>query len=151
MTLIDLLKKLDHAIDYYDQKYLVNCGGCCIVAYYVAKQLERRNISYECMFITEESQHSPEQIEFTLEEKAWGEFPTGEFTCNHYCLVVGNYILNYGYDTKYSKIISPYVNAHDLKNICKHGSWNDCYDTKHNNAIRRKINKIFKEYDNSRG
>ena len=39
------------------------------------------------------------------------------------------------------------VNFSDLEWIYNTGSWNDVYDTRYNNPIRKRLNSIFNKYE----
>lgn len=42
-----LVRNLNELCDNLVKEYDVNCGGCCYVAYEIAKHLDRFHISYE--------------------------------------------------------------------------------------------------------
>lgn len=121
MTRKQLFKELNTLCIKLDNEWNINRGGCCYVAYVLAKYLE------EC------------EIPFIVREY--------ESPC-HYVVEVSDRCLNRsGFDGYYI----PYDwNSNDLLNIYKKGSWNWVYKVKHNSAIHLKIKAIFNKYGHKR-
>ena len=102
-----------------DEKYNINNGGCCYVAYCIAKQLELHNIPFKI-------------IHYNL------------FGC-HYAIKVSDRYLNRSDFRK--KEIFKVMNccADELLNIYYSESWNQAYDVKHNLLVRKLIQELFNE------
>lgn len=120
MTRKQLFKELNTLCTKLDDEWDINCGGCCYVAYVLAKYLEE----YKIPFIVRDY-----------------DFPT------HYVVEVSDRCLNRGgFDGCY---ISYDWTSDKLLDIYKTSSWNKYYDVKHNSAVHLKIKAVFNKYGNS--
>lgn len=121
MTRNQLFKELNALCIKLDKEWDINCGGCCYVAYVLAKYLEEYNISFVIRHY-----YDP---------------------C-HYVVEVPDRCLNRGgFNGEYESLDWDYI---DLMNIYKTESWNKYYDIKHNSAVHLKIKAIFNKYGHKR-
>lgn len=121
MTKRQLFKELNALCIKLDNIYNINNGGCCYVAYVLAKYLEEY------------------KIPFTVREY---DFPS------HYVVEVSRGCLNRsgfnGYYESYN------WDSNSLLKMYREYSWNTRYNVKHNSAVHLKIKAIFNKYGNSR-
>lgn len=102
-----------------DEKYNINNGGCCYVAYCIAKQLELHNIPFKI-------------VHYNL------------FGC-HYAIKVSDRYLNRS-DFKKEEIFKVMdCCADELLNIYYSENWNEAYNVKHNLIVRKLIRELFNE------
>lgn len=139
----ELLRKLH-------TRYDINCGGCCFVAYIIARELEKRELFDYALRIYDYGldQYSPKKLYYNIINNINGT-PCGDNTSVHYTLVYNNYEVNKLKDS-YSDLYFvdiPEVNANDIKRIYTYGTWNDEYSPSNNKFVSRFINIIFKNYD----
>jgi len=121
-----LFKKLNELCLDLEDKYSINCGGCCYVAACIAEQLEIYNIPFTIIHYDEcschyaikvsdryinRSDYKKKEITEELEESSW-----------------------YLFDEYYANI----------------GYWNNTYNKKYNSTVKRKIKSTFKKCENSR-
>lgn len=141
----ELTTKLSVLCRKLDDKYDVNNGGCCFLAYCIARELEKRDISFDLVLYDDEL-----PSEFTLynniKEHNKDRIPLGHFTVAHYTLRIGNVIINSSeWPDEYQVVKN--ISCSDIKYIYYHGSWNRLYNRKYNRVISRLVHKFFKDYD----
>lgn len=100
-----------------DNRYNINCGGCCYVAACIAEQLELYNISFKI-------------IHYDI------------YHC-HYAIKVSDRYINRDYHTKKEIYEILDWNSNKLFERYYNEGWNFCYKTKHNNVVRNEIQKLF--------
>lgn len=141
-----LCRSINSLCVYLKETYLINCGGCCYVAYLIAKHLDKLNIKYDLVIDNCSSKnkfHITEEIISHNINLLKENSVIGEYTCNHYSLRLKSIgIINKGYKNNYRYFI-PNINHNHIKWIYDNGSWNDCYDVRNNNVIEKIINSFF--------
>lgn len=150
MTLQRLLRKLeDECLSLHDD-YKINSGGCCFLAYIIAKEFDKRDIDYSLVIGDDYRNRDYNSIYNEVISKTQNDLEdesvVGYNTMNHYFLNVEGFYLNSnnGYNIQWTIPVSDYT---PIKWIWEHGEWNSWYDTANNNEIIKRIKSIFKEYD----
>lgn len=114
-----LFTKLNQLCLELDNKYFVNCGGCCYVAACIAEQLERFDIPFEIVHY--------------------------DICGCHYAIKVSDrYINRSDYKKKEIYEILDY-SSEEMFDIYYNGNWNSTYKRKYNSIVHRKIKNLFNE------
>lgn len=150
---VKFFNKLNSLCDFLDENYDINWGGCCFVAYAIAKQLDRYNIPYELYVYDKEyvkdQKLISEEVRSNIQNYEDTNSVVGDYTCNHYFLK----ILDYGFinQSEFTEEHLMYkideITYHDINWIYENGDWNDNYNDEYNNQIIEFINTLFKEYE----
>lgn len=111
-----------------DTLYYINDGGCCFLAYVIAKYLEQEDISYKVLII---------------DNKPIGKFKELKAVA-HVCIVIKNDILNYdcGYDVMNKKYFTN-ITSDDLLNYYNKNNWCTLYNRADNAFIELIFNKLM--------
>lgn len=126
---MNFFEYLDDLCIYLDDKYNINNGGCCFVAYCIAFELEQRNIPFKVYICDEDLDKN---------------------TAGHYAIEVNNILINQSdwgkcdFDTKKK------LKSKTLLSRYKKGNWNCRYSKRWNLIVKTKIHSKFLEYDNHR-
>lgn len=145
-----LVENLNELCDALIDEFDINCGGCCYVAYEIAKHLDRFHIDYE-LHIANDCPLNQEKINKEVRSKRQGVgfgSVTGDFTCCHYFLAVkGGGLVNGGnpYDGHRIYVITG-INHRNLNWIYRNSCWNSVYKRKNNKLIKKIISLHFKQY-----
>ena len=124
MSRKELFKRINALCEELNEKYYINCGGCCFVAYCLAEQLEIYNIPYTII--------------------RYGRN-------KHYSIKVSDRYLNRDYYRK--EEIRDYLttwNSKDLLDYYHNNYWNRSYETKYNGCVKKYIKAVFDKYGNNR-
>lgn len=126
--------KLNNLCEYLDDKYHINHGGCCFIAYCISRMLEK------------------DKIPFTVCVLGYREFPSMrsiDFGQNHYYLQIGNIDINYSecYCTELSNFSN--VTSRMLLFHYNKYEWNDYYDFSNNLMIKKFIEASYNEFISS--
>lgn len=114
-----LFTKLNQLCLELDNKYNINCGGCCYIAACIAEQLERFDIPFEIVHY--------------------------DICGCHYAIKVSDrYINRSDYKKKEIYEILDY-SSEEMFDIYYNGDWNSTYERKYNSIVHRKIKKLFNE------
>ena len=114
-----LFTKLNQLCLELDNKYNINCGGCCYVAACIAEQLESFNIPFEI-------------IHYDM------------CGCHYAIKVSDRYINRSGYrKNEIYEIL--YCDSEKMFSIYYNRSWNNTYKKKYNSVVHRKIKELFNE------
>ena len=114
-----LFTKLNKLCLELDNKYNINCGGCCYVAACIAEQLESFNIPFEI-------------IHYDM--------------CGcHYAIKVSDRCINRSGYRKNEIYEILYYNSEKMFSIYYNRSWNNTYKKKYNSVVHRKIKELFNE------
>lgn len=114
-----LFTKLNQLCLELDDKYNINCGGCCYIAACIAEQLERFNIPFEI-------------VHYDI------------YGCHYAIKVSDRYINRSDYKKKEIYEILDY-SSEEMFDIYYNGDWNKTYKRKYNSIVHRKIKKLFNE------
>lgn len=149
-----LITDINEVCKKLDRKWDINSGGCCLVSAAIAEGLERFNIKYKVVlyYSRYRGPYGALEVRKNIKTKDIDSFPNGDETGSHYTIYIPsvNTILNSSYfkdDYYYRKTMVSKITCKDLQWIYNTGCWNDCYDTKHNISVRKKINSIFNKYE----
>ena len=114
-----LFTKLNQLCLELDNKYFVNCGGCCYIAACIAEQLEKFDIPFEIVHY--------------------------DICGCHYAIKVSDrYINRSDYKKKEIYEILDY-SSEEMFDVYYNGDWNSTYKRKYNSIVRRKIKNLFNE------
>ena len=114
-----LFTKLNQLCLELDNKYFVNCGGCCYIAACIAEQLEKFDIPFEIVHY--------------------------DICGCHYAIKVSDrYINRSDYKKKEIYEILDY-SSKEMFDVYYNGDWNSTYKRKYNSIVRRKIKNLFNE------
>lgn len=135
ITVSSIAWKMDNVCELLDHIYDVNCGGCCYVAYCLAKLLQEDDIEYEVVVISD-------SCDDLLDCDLISDIPC---SCTHYgistigglinindCDLSSNYV-QYFYD----------VNPEELKEHYENSDWNNCYNTNENEFIWETLKRFY--------
>lgn len=123
-----LSKFLDQLCNFLDNTYCINCGGCCFVAYIVAKLLEKDGIEYSV-------------IVYDCEFKSFYDIDCAQY---HYAIKVGDIIIN-GYEDDEEYVSFNNVCANDLRDHYNECYWNNEYHKKHNSFIKKILTVFYND------
>ena len=81
-----------------DDRYDINRGGCCYVAYVIAKLLDKYQVENYYLGLISDQEKYVEALEYNTRFHIKKDFPNSlmikEGTCNHYFIIFQNYIKN---------------------------------------------------------
>ena len=126
-----LAERLDKLCKFLDDEYDINAGGCCYVAYCLAKLLSKDQFDFKVIIYEE----------YELGDKFSKVFDNHY----HYAIDIGNYIINSAEcDEDESLYKNTYYNvkASEILDHYKNHSWNDYYNSSKNRFISKTI-QIF--------
>lgn len=138
--------ELNKLCEFLDATYNVNCGGCCYVSYLIAKKLEELGVKYKVIFFDEELEDiKAKDIKDAIKTKNLNHIGCGDFTCNHYAIVIDDQIVNGGaYEGEANLKVA--ITSKELQWIYKTGDWNDTYNIGLNAILRNYINTFFNAF-----
>lgn len=146
-SILNLINNLNKLFVKLDKRYDINCGGCCYVAYLIARELEKRELYDFKLRIYNYSleDYSVDNIRFNIINNK-DRLPCRSCTVYHYSIVYDQYEINESDEgLDYLDIDNLYSN--DIERLYHYGDWNDCYDTVNNIFVERFIKIIFNNYD----
>lgn len=114
--------EINFILEELNNKYHFNSGGCCYVAYLIAKELERIGDPFQLVV-----QSSSTRVG------------------NHYCLCS----LKFGFineDIRYDQRVIFTASSETIKRIYDENGWSMKYDTRNNKALEKEIKHIFSIY-----
>ena len=126
-----LAERLNKLCRFLDEEYDVNCGGCCYIAYCLARLLSRDEFKFKVIIYED----------YELEEK-FSEVARSHY---HYAISIGKYTINAADcddDDSFCRNVYTGVKASELLSHYQKCSWNDCYNTQKNQFIFKTI-KVF--------
>ena len=128
-----MASRLNNLFSFLGDIYDINSGGCCYIAYLIAKLLESDNISYKVVVYNR------------LPIKG-RKFSKLTHNCNHYCISVGDYLINNdNWEASYTKFYSK-VSSDDLLQHYLKYTWNDDYDTSENEFLSKVIPMFYYDF-----
>lgn len=130
-NLDELFYKLNSLFYFLDDTYKINSGGCCFVASVLARLFEKDGIEFSV-------------IVYDCEYDNFYDIDCSQY---HYTLRLGENILNAYDECYYSEFFN--VCAKDLEEHYKECNWNDCYNRKRNNYIKRIIKNFYNDFTSS--
>lgn len=140
------IQKLENLLKSLDNKFYINEGGCCYVAYIIAKYLDKLNIPYSLIIYNRvKISLSNKDVIYNIKNNI-GNYPIRFHTCNHYTLKIGNIIINTSQGYRYSYELKN-ITHKDIRMIYNRGCWNPTYRIRHNENVRKSIHNFFKPYE----
>ena len=147
-------KRINSLCEFLNETYSVNYGGCCFLAFLIARHLDKLGLKYNLViydyYIKDQTQIKHE-VTSCHRNKGFKNSVTGDYACDHYCLQLrGAGILNgcdYRYSSNYYRYSIPDISYKNIRWIYRNSSWNDYYEVRHNKTIKNIVNKFFKEYE----
>ena len=151
-----LQRSLNNLCLQLNNKYLINNGGCCFVAYLIAFHLDRLGLRYKLLIITNEFKDDisiSSEVHSRVRNNSRRTSIVGSGTCNHYALYLegGGTINVGGFSTFLNKYLIEDVNSSDIKWIYRSGRWNPEYNVHNNRIIRKTFNAFFNGYEERNG
>lgn len=149
-----IVKDLNDLCNTLIEEYDINSGGCCFVAYVIAKQLDKLHIKYSLQV----SDYYPkDEVAINREVRnkkrnACDTFSvTGFNTCSHYYLKVegGGNVNQDECPSEETVYTITGINHSNIGWIYKNGSWNSQYSKRNNKLIKKIISSHFKQYEKS--
>lgn len=129
-NLNELFYKLNNLFYFLDNTYEINSGGCCFVASVLARLFEKDGIKFSV-------------IVYDCEYDNFYDIDCSQY---HYTLRFGEKILNAYDDNEYSYSEFFNICAKDLEEHYKECDWNECYNSKHNDYIKRIIKNFYNDF-----
>lgn len=133
-----------------DDNFNINNGGCCYVAYEIARHLDKLGIEYE-LKIYDDYNKNQEAINKEIITKHCNKCKdtsiVGLHSCNHYFLFIkGAGSINEERENFYNcnKYSISNINHKHIKWVYRHGLWNDTYQVANNSIIKKLVNLYFK-------
>lgn len=144
----ELNDSLNKLLNFLDSTFDINYGGCCYVAYLLSKKLEAYGIKYKLIICDHHMNSNTKKLPIRkgIKNRDLSTIGTGGYTCNHYAIQVGDYLLNMDYAID-SKVAISCITSDDILWMYKTGSWNTTYNKKLNSVIKRFINSFFDGYE----
>ena len=142
----DLIKNLNKLCRKLDEKYKINEGGCCYLAYKIFKGLKSLGIKPSlviCNFCGE----LPSADDYYEVVKARDDsyFLNGNNCFNHYFVDIPNIgMINNGYEGDNVEFIEN-LSASDILYIYRNSDWNDTYKVSNNRHVSKILNQFFKD------
>ena len=148
-----IARELNKLCSRLSSDYDINLGGCCFVAYEIAKHFDRLRLKYELRVYDncgKDRQAINNEVRSKHRNNVNSKSVTGYNSCCHYFLwLEGAGCINH--DPDYFKGFESYsitkINHTNIRWIYKVSKWNDCYDVRNNIKIKRIINSYFKRYE----
>ena len=147
-----LRRSINRLCDFLDAEYNINCGGCCFVAYEIAKHLDRLGLKYT-LKIYDNCGKDLSAINTEVRKKRKNnsdrESVVGDYSCAHYFLWLegAGSINNANCFTDWGTYSISNINHTHIRWIYRVSVWNDIYDTSNNSKIKKIINSYFKSYE----
>lgn len=107
-------------LEQLNNKYHFNSGGCCLVAYYIARELERIG----------------EPFKLVIQSSSWKG--------NHYCITCPKFgMINAFYEYQNQVVFE--ASSETIMRIYKENKWSAKYDTCNNGVLEEYIKHFFSD------
>ena len=127
-----LAERLNNLCKFLDEEYEINVGGCCYIAYCLAKLLSKDKFKFSVIVYED----------YELEDK-FSEISESHY---HYAIGIGSYTINSAEcdeDKSFYRNVYYNVRASEILNHYKNRSWNKCYNSAKNRFIFRTIQVFY--------
>lgn len=127
-----LAERLNKLCRFLDEEYDINAGGCCYVAYCLAKLLSKDKFKFRVIIYED----------YELEDR-FSEISGSHY---HYAIGIGNYTINSAgcdKDESFCRNIYYNVRASEILDHYKNCGWNECYNSAKNKFIFRTIQVFY--------
>lgn len=148
-SILNLITDLNKLLVKLDRRYDINCGGCCFVAYLVARELEVRNLHDFKLRVygIYGDECCEEEAKYNITNDLDGA-PCRSHTAYHYSIVYNDcWEINKSDADDIEFLDIEGLASEDIKRLYDYGDWNDVYYSNNNIFVERFINIIFKKYD----
>ena len=143
-----LISELNSLCTFLESKYCINQGGCCFVAYEIARHLDKLNIKYDLVisdYDIRNERNITKEIRNKRKNKNYFDSVVGDYTCNHYYLYDKNCgFINPDIIANNNYYFISDLNYKHIKWIYDKSRWNDCFNLEDKNYVKSFI-KIFFE------
>lgn len=138
-----------------DDRFDINRGGCCYVAYVIAKLLDKYQEEDYYLGLISYQTKNIEALEYNTRFHIKKDVPNNimikEGTCNHYFIKLNNKRINgcmyyWGHRKVYNFELS--IKPKDILWVYRNGVWCDDYDKKYNLRIYNELESVFKKCEN---
>ena len=151
----ELANELNKFFENLNYKYKINYGGCCYVAYLIARELEKRHIKYKlvCEYENYGRIYNLKQeysiLKYNLKNRLSIDNNTTVNFGMHIFIKVDKYLINKGDCVNDSKLVYiSNINSIDIYNAYNNITWNHRFNTFYKNTIKNRIVNKFKELYN---
>lgn len=131
-------EKLNRVCELFDKLYNVNCGGCCYIAYCLAKLLHEDDIDYYVVVVSDDCEELPDCYFLS-------DIPC---SCTHYGICIHDHYINmdeYDLESEYINHFSD-VTPEEIKEYYLNGDWNECYDSDKNDFIFETLKNFYYDF-----
>lgn len=147
-----LIYWLNRACHNLDKDYCINEGGCCYVAYVIAKLMRRYDAGDYYLSIINDGLKETSQLEENTKKHIKKADDKNILirggTCNHYHITINNKRINgcgYFWNNKNLFRADLSIEPKDILWIYHNGYWCDTYDKKYNLRVYNVIEDIFRK------
>lgn len=146
---------LKHSLDKLcyclDELYNINRGGCCYIAYLIARHLDKLGMAYDLTIydyrgrdVLDINHEVTNMLKHTTSKSSVIKYGT----CAHYCIsLTGGGYVNKGDVDGLNQYIVKGVTCKNIGWIYQNGFWNKEYDTRNNKTVKGIIDSFFKNYE----
>lgn len=147
-SILNLINNLNKLFIKLDRRYDINCGGCCFVAYLVARELEVRNLhDFKLRVYGIYGECCEEEARYNITNNLDGA-PCKSHTAHHYSIVYNDcWEINKSDADDIEFLDIEGLASEDIKRLYDYGDWNDVYYSNNNIFVERFIKIIFNNYD----
>ena len=134
------IRRLNELLDKLNKQFHINSGGCCYVAYIIARNFDKYKIKY-CLNIecSTESQFTQNSRENVMNKNV-------VTSATHYYLRCNNLDINcLGSVFRVISISNKFIQSEHIKGIYDNCHWNDYYNTSNNKTIKNIIYDFFRK------
>lgn len=143
---------LNNLCKFLDETYDINSGGCCLLTYLIAVNLEKLGVKYDLIIYNDRAKNlkgiTREIVKMEEEESIESSVIKGG-TCTHYTLKIHRAgIINkedYSPDHYFEYRINK-INSNNIKWIYEKGFWNSYYDTVNSVSIQNIVKSFFEQF-----
>lgn len=143
---------LNNLCKFLNETYDINSGGCCLLTYLIAVNLEKLGVKYDLIIYNDRAKNlkgiTREIVKMEEEESIESSVIKGG-TCTHYTLKIHRAgIINkedYSPDHYFEYRINK-INSNNIKWIYEKGFWNSYYDTVNSVSIQNIVKSFFEQF-----
>ena len=130
--------RLNSVCELFETLYDVNCGGCCYLAYCLAKLLDSDNLEYQVVVVSD-------NCEELMDCETLSDIPC---SCLHYGIYVGGEYINIDDSDLENDYVNHFINVtpDEIKEHYEFGDWNDCYDIDKNDLIWETLKTFYYDF-----
>ena len=134
------MNSIEFELDKLDREYNINSGGCCFVAYLLARELEKRHIRFKLRIYDYCLEGKKLEIRKAIKNRTYYDDYS---SCNHYALLIGEEVINVADYVDGDRCIDlGCINSSDIKYLYDKGRWNKTYKPGDNKEVESLIKQI---------